>query len=163
MQTRPRRRICQKSRLDLQSDSLCAPQIHCARHPIPTVRERIPAVGVAERVGGLPFREVCAVVAHQERAAEALDQRLAREERMPPSPKAVSAAAEYLRPSSRRPSSRAADRRPERNIVGVVLHGRIIPKTAQRRENAKLPENITHESLSIEKVSGQGRRGNLPG
>lgn len=103
MQTRPRRRICQKSRLDLQSDSPCAPQIHCARHPIPTVREQIPAVGVAERVGGLPLGEVGAVVAHQERAAEPLDQRLAREERMPPSPKAVSAAAVLRSADNRHP------------------------------------------------------------
>ena len=53
---------------------------YLSRTSVP-VRQLVPAVGVAERVRRLPLREVRAAVPVQERATEALDARLAREER----------------------------------------------------------------------------------
>ena len=47
---------------------------------VPAVGQPVPAVGVAEGIGGEPLAEARAVVAHQERMAEAVDVRLAGEE-----------------------------------------------------------------------------------
>ena len=54
--------------------------INCHGHAIIDIREIVPAVGVAEGVGGLPFALFGAVVAEEESVAEFAHQRLAGEE-----------------------------------------------------------------------------------
>ena len=51
-------------------------------HFVLHICEIIPPIGVAEGIGGEPFAEASAVVTHEERMAEAINERLAGEERI---------------------------------------------------------------------------------
>ena len=56
--------------------------IYAIRHPIIAVRQLVPAVWVAEGIDGEPLAETRAVVAEEKRMAEAVNERLAGEERV---------------------------------------------------------------------------------
>ena len=72
-------------------------RINAINYLIPAVRHLVPAVGVSQRVCGLPLAEARTIVAEEEGVAEAVHVRLAGEERtrrargraLPVSPKAV--------------------------------------------------------------------------
>ena len=76
---------------ETSQNNCCSQPVNCHGHAIVDIREVVPAIGVAEGVGGLPFAQFRSVVAEEEGVAKFADVRFAGEEAsaLSLSPKAV--------------------------------------------------------------------------